>query len=158
MDTKKLRQVAGGFVTGITIVSSGDADEEVRAMTANSFLSVSLAPPLVLFSVDTRTRLFETLEKGKKITISILSEEQEEISNHFAGKNHLDHNLLFENIKNYPVIKNALGYYLTKVNQIIPAGDHYLVLCEVKDLYRNEQLNPLMYYSGGYKTYTKTLI
>ncbi|WP_108870322.1 flavin reductase family protein [Aquimarina aquimarini] len=158
MDAKKLRQVAGGFATGITIVSSGDANSEVRAMTANSFLSVSLDPPLVLFSVDTRTKLFETLEKGKKITISILSEKQEEISNHFAGKNHLDHHTLFESIKDYPVIKDALGYYLTEVDQIISAGDHYLVLCNVKDLQRNEDVNPLMYYSGKYRTYTNTLI
>lgn len=149
IDSKKLRNVAGAFATGITVVTTKKEDGSIHGMTANSFLSVSLNPPLVAFSVKEIGSMVRYLKEGKKVGISILSEQQEIVSNQFAGWN--DPPIEIEmDIHNNGIhtIKNCLAWYCTEIKSIIPAGDHYLVLCKVLDLDRSEEKKPLLYYSG----------
>ena len=118
-------------------------------MTANSFLSVSLHPPLVAFSVRKQGSMMQHLKVGKPVGISILSEEQELVSNQFAGQNETPIEIHFEKHQSgVSTIQNSLAWYNTKIQNIIPAGDHFLILCEVLDLHRYENKNPLLYYSG----------
>lgn len=149
MDSKKLRAVAGAFATGITVVTVERADGSVHGMTANSFLSVSLDPPLVAFSIREKGSMMPHIKKGKSVGISILSDQQEMVSNQFAGRNQEAIEIaMTQKPTGSHVIDHSLAWYCTTIKDIIPAGDHFLILCEVIDLDRAEAGSPLLYYSG----------
>ena len=84
-DPKQLKSVAGTFPTGVTIVTITEASGEVHGMTASSLQSVSLDPPLVSFCVKENAKTYQLLEEGTPIGISILDNNQQDISSQFAG-------------------------------------------------------------------------
>ena len=148
IDAKKLRKVAGAFATGVAVVTVEKPDRTIQGMTINSFLSVSLDPPLVLFSVQIGASISEHLTKGQFIGISILTEEQKELSDQFAGRAQQDNEVNFVKKEKVHIIDKALAWYATSIREIIPAGDHWLILCEVLALERAPNGQPLLYYSG----------
>src|SRR3712207_6041733 len=85
IDPRHFRATMGRFATGVTVVTVGHA-EHPHGMTANAFLSISLDPPLVLISVDQRARMNQHLGMGVRYGVNVLSEQQEAISRHFAGR------------------------------------------------------------------------
>ena len=153
IDPKQLRTVAGCFATGVSVVSVMNPEGEIHGMTASSFLSVSLDPPLVLFSLMNQNQMASYLKVGDPLGISILTQEMEGVSNHFAKMSTLDPAPQFISKEAAPVLENAHAWYATNVEQLIPAGDHILVLCKVKDLAASPEKNPLIYYQG-YKKIT----
>ena len=84
IDPKQLRTVASCFATGVSVVSVINPEGEIHGMTASSFLSVSLDPPLVLFSLMNQNQMADYIKVGDPLGISILTEEMEGVSNHFA--------------------------------------------------------------------------
>lgn len=157
IDGKKLRQVAGAFPTGVTIVTTEKADGSIHGMTASSFLSVSLDPALVSFCVKEDAAIFSMLSVGKTVGISILAANQTQVSNQFAGFNKEEIEVpMIKKKAGVLVIVEALAWYSTVVHQIIPVGDHFLILCEVKELDRAAAGNPLVYWSG-YRTISDKL-
>lgn len=158
IDGKKLRQVAGTFPTGVTIITTEKSDGTIHGMTASSFLSVSLEPALVAFCVKENAAIFPLLKIGKTVGISILASTQQYISNQFAGFNQEDLTIPMTKMNaGATVIAKALGWYSTIVHKIMPAGDHFMILCEVIDLDRAEDGNPLVYWSG-YRTVSNTTL
>lgn len=152
MDEKRLRQVAGAFPTGVTVITTEKATGEVYGMTASSFLSVSLNPALVSFCVKKEATLFNLLTIGKEVGISILAANQRQVSSQFAGSNKEEIVIPMTKMETgATIINGALAWYSTKVSQIIPVGDHFLILCEIIDLGRAESGLPLVYWSG-YRT------
>jgi len=152
IDSQKLRTVAGAFATGVTVVAVEKDDQSIQGMTANSFLSISLDPPIVAFSVREQASIMRQLAIGKAVGISILNDNQEAISNQFAGRNKTPIAVpMSKKANDAPVVEGALAWYSTIIDQIIPIGDHFLITCKVIDLQRAEEGNPLLYYSG-YKT------
>jgi len=157
IDSKRLRQVAGAFPTGVTIITTEKEDGSVHGMTASSFLSVSLDPALVSFCVKDNAVIFPLLTIGKTVGISILAANQKEISNQFAGFSKEEKSIPMSKVNaGATVIDQALAWYSTIIQQIIPAGDHYLILCEIDDLDRVEDGQPLVYWSG-YRTTSENL-
>ena len=147
-DSKQLRNVAGAFPTGVTVITILDEAGEVQGMTASSFLSVSLDPPLVSVCVTNDADFMKYAKEEKTLAISILSEDQKEISNQFAGMNKEDIDVKFSNSGAVPIIADSAAWYQTEIKQIIPAGDHKFLLCEITDLGRDVEKKPLVYYSG----------
>ncbi|MGB2342670.1 MAG: flavin reductase family protein [Flavobacteriaceae bacterium] len=145
-----LKKAAGGFATGVTVITSKDDNNVVHGMTASSFVSVSFIPPLVSFSVDRNAKFFDQLEEGKVFGISILSKNQKHLSNHFAGYPDKNEEIIFDQSKGFPLIKNSLAWYVVKATKIIPSGDHHIVLCSIEKLGRDSQKEPLVYFSGKY--------
>lgn len=154
MDKGKLRAVAGKFATGITVITHEDSVGSLHGMTANSFVSVSLDPPLVSFAVQKENTLAERLSEKEVVGISILEESMEQISNHFAGQPQQDFSLSWAEKKGAKVLLDGMGWYATRVKQILPAGDHLLYLCEVLDLDCDESKSPLLYFKGYQKLNT----
>lgn len=148
IDAKKLRAVASCFATGVTVVGVNSPQGEIHAITASSFLSVSLAPPLVLFSLMNENQMATYLKPSDPLGISVLTEEMEGVSNHFAKMASLDPPPKFIYKAEAPVLEKSHAWYATRVEQLIPAGDHTLVLCRVMDLEANPEDNPLIYYQG----------
>lgn len=151
LDPQQLRKVASGFPTGVTVICVEKEDGTITGMTASSFVSVSLDPPLVMFSVMNNADFLHHCTIGKCLGISILSTDQKDISNQFARQNQEDIIVNFDSTERYHCIQNALGWYHTEIKKIVAAGDHQLIICQVQNLSRNDSKEPLVYYSG-YKT------
>ena len=84
IDGRTLRQTVGQFATGVTVVAT-EVDGAVHAMTANSFTSLSLDPPLVLFCVGKNTKAGQLIQQANGFCVNILQEEQRDQSTYFAG-------------------------------------------------------------------------
>ena len=151
MDSQKLKEVASCFATGVTVIGVHKKDNNVHGMTASSFLSVSLYPPLVMFSVMKENQMSRLLEPGIPLGISILTEDMVVESNHFAKIKKLETPPSFLLKEKAPILEEAHAWYSTRVEQLIPAGDHDLVLCRVIDLEARKDENPLIYYQGYQK-------
>ncbi len=150
-DEKKLRELAGCFPTGVTVVTTENEDGTVHGMTASSFLYVSISPALVLFSVKKENQLAQLIAPGKPLGISVLTESMISESNHFAKIALMDPPPSFEKQTDVYVLPNAHAWYRTQISECIEAGDHFLVLCEVVAFEAFPEQNPLVYYQG-YKT------
>ena len=155
IDPKQLRTVASCFATGVSVVSVINPEGEIHGMTASSFLSVSLDPPLVLFSLINQNQMADYIKVGDPLGISILTEEMEGVSNHFAKMATLDPAPEFVLKQSAAVLEEAHAWYATTIEQLIPAGDHTLVLCKVIDLAAAPEKSPLIYYQG-YKKIAKS--
>src|SRR4051794_31592430 len=83
----ELRHILGHFATGVTVITTRDADGIPRGFTANAFTSLSLDPPLVVVCVATTSQTYPALQaNGAVFAVNILSRDQESISHHFASK------------------------------------------------------------------------
>src|SRR5436190_17069843 len=83
-DRRAFRQTLGRFVTGVTVITT-EIDGQIRAMTANSFTSLSLEPPLVLFCVGKATRTGQVIHRASGFSVNILRHDQQALSTYFAG-------------------------------------------------------------------------
>ncbi len=152
MDKAKLfRNACGKFATGVTIITH-KTDNEVHGMTANGFMSVSLNPELVIISVGKKQRMHALLMDGKEFGVSILSESQENLSNHFAGKPDDNLNIQFDHIGGAAKIAGAIAYFIAEIKSKYDEGDHTLFVGRVTDFgVTKEDEKPLLFYSGKYK-------
>ncbi|MDV7338673.1 flavin reductase family protein [Terasakiella sp. A23] len=154
IDQRDFRDALGKFATGITVVTTKDENENLIGVTINSFASVSLEPPMVLFSLKNESQLCEIFTDTKNFNIGILSAGQEDISNLFAGS---DDNK-FSNVgwkegqNGVPVLSGTLANLECKRAAAHPGGDHTIFVGEVTNLEQSEKSEPLLYYKGGYKT------
>lgn len=150
---ENFKKVMSRFVTGITIVTCGNK-EEPHGLTVNSFNSVSLEPSLILFSIRNNSSSLPVIEKTGKFVVNILSNEQEHLSNFFASKLSNRKEILKDHftIDGVPFIKEALGHVICQVENIFPGGDHKIIVGKVEKLNYQENLAPLIYYSGKYRS------
>ncbi|NNE25227.1 MAG: flavin reductase family protein [Saprospiraceae bacterium] len=156
MNEEKLKLVAGKFPTGVTILTILGEDGDVHGITANSFVSISLKPPLVGFSLMELGNFTPLIIPGMEVGINILSEDQKATSNRYAGVE--DNSVPDEQFtmkSNCPILSGCIGWYATKVKQLIPIGDHIFVVSEILDLGESDG-SPLLYYAG-YKSVGKNL-
>src|SRR4051812_18428675 len=83
-DARALRQVLGAFVTGVTVITTVDASGKPHGLTANSFSSVSLDPPLILWSQSLTAPSHPVFRDADRFVVNILADDQVEVSNRFA--------------------------------------------------------------------------
>lgn len=151
------RQTMGCFATGVTLVTVRDGDE-LRCITANSFTSVSLDPPLVLVCLDNRTTTRQLIEQAKGFGVNILSQEQQAVSDRFAGKwdmkdGHPLDDLDWEPapVSGAPLLAGAIGHVDCTLAQAVEAGDHTIFIGRVNRVdCSNADAEPLMFYRGRY--------
>ncbi|MFS0690187.1 flavin reductase family protein [Sporosarcina sp. 179-K 8C2 HS] len=143
MDIRELRNCFGRFATGVTVVTCKHAQGK-HGMTANSFTSVSLDPPLVLVSVDRRTKALPYL-KNNHFTVNILRESQQGTAMHFAGRAQDPAPFEWDGIR----IKGSLAYIECEPWAEYDGGDHVLVVGKVIR-FEYEDGNPLAFYGGKF--------
>lgn len=159
MDQREIRNIAGTFATGVTVITTREANGKPVGMTANSFTSLSLNPPLVLFSIDKNASLYETFMNTKYFAINILSEDQEVLSRQFSKRN-IDR---FEDVSyekgvtGTPILNDTIGYFDCAVHTYYDGGDHTIVVGEIKNGEAREG-NPLLFYRGKYNKVAEYLI
>ncbi|WP_135077826.1 flavin reductase family protein [Terasakiella sp. SH-1] len=154
-DQREFRDVLGQFATGITVVTSQSEKAGNIGVTINSFASVSLEPPLVLFSLKTDSQLNDVFLSEPNFNICILAENQENLSNLFAGsdENKFDTIKWHEGQNGCPVLDGTLATLECKRVESHKGGDHTIFIGEVTSISTNsDATGPLLYFQGGYKT------
>ncbi|WP_181347866.1 flavin reductase family protein [Thalassobacillus sp. CUG 92003] len=152
MDDRMFRTAMGKFATGVTVIVS-EYNDDIRGMTANAFMSVSLDPKLILISVGTNAKMNETIQNSQQFTVNILSGSQKELSMIFAGQIKEEREVAFEQFEGMPVIENSLVSLACNVYDSHRAGDHILYIGEVLNL-NVQDGEPLAFYEGKYKQLT----
>jgi flavin reductase (DIM6/NTAB) family NADH-FMN oxidoreductase RutF len=151
----ELRRACGRFATGVTVVTVRDG-EGAHGMTANSFASVSLDPPLVLVSIERRRHTHKLLEQRLRFAVSVLARTHRGVSDRFAsrhgevqGRFHdVPHRLTDDGL---PIIEGALASFVCRVVAVHPAGDHSLFVGRVEQLAYDLGAAALVFFDGGYR-------
>ena len=152
VEPESFRRALRRFATGVTVVTV-DHDGELHGMTASSFASVSLDPPLVLVCLDkaSRTRAL-ILEKGT-FAINVLADDQEEVSRSFSrrGTKPFDELAHRSGRSGDPLLDGAIAWLECRLDQMVEAGDHDIFVGEVLASDDNEGA-PLLYYDQTYRS------
>lgn len=153
-NAKDFRNILGTFATGITVVTTRDTAGLPIGVTINSFASVSLDPPLVLFSLRKESPLCALFESSKNFNINILSHKQENISNLFAGpgENKFAQIDWRDGENNVPLIESCLSALECENHAIYDGGDHSIFIGKVTAMAQSKETSPLLYYQGKYCT------
>lgn len=151
-DSKAYREALGSFATGVAVVTVRAPDGAVLGMTVNSFASVSLDPPLVLWCLDKSAALFPIIEKCDAFCVSVLSEEQEEVSNRFAvaHQHEVEGLALAEGISGVAYLSESPTNFQCSVYARHEAGDHLIIVGRVEAFGVSSDAKPLLYYKGAY--------
>ena len=145
-----LRRTLGMFTTGVTVITTLKG-EQVHGMTANAFMSVSLDPPLVLVSIDRRTRMCGLLYEGSHYGVSVLCETQSALSDRFAGRAvNGAAEPRFDLVRDTPLVDGALAHFVARVERSYWGGDHSLFLGRV-EYARQHPGTPLLFHGGRYE-------
>jgi 3-hydroxy-9,10-secoandrosta-1,3,5(10)-triene-9,17-dione monooxygenase reductase component len=150
-DAKELRQVLGSFVTGVTVVTTADAEGKRYGVTANSFSSVSLDPPLVLWSVAKTANCYNAFMKAKHFAIHVLHAGQESVSRLFATKeaDKFANLKWHENAKGAPLLDDFSVRFECSTEHLYEGGDHIIVVGRVHEMSVQDG-EPLGFYKGKY--------
>ncbi|GAB2993375.1 flavin reductase family protein [Amycolatopsis acidiphila] len=148
IDPEQFRRTMGRFTSGVTVVTTIDG-EQVHGMTANGFLSVSLDPPLVLVSLARRSRMAALLRRTGRYGVSVLADDQQLHSQHFAGRPVPGLRPRFEQVDGTAYLQGSIGRIGCDVLEIHPAGDHLLHLGQVTHLADTDRA-PLVFFTGSY--------
>ena len=154
-DQARLRQVMGHFATGVTIVTAMDGDEPV-GLTAQSFTSLSLDPPLILFAPGKTSSTWPRIEKAGCFTVNILGEAQEAVCRTFAvsgGDKFADVMWTPAEISGSPLLDDVLAWVDCTLESELDGGDHVIVVGRVVDLSMEQEGKPLLFYRGGFGTF-----
>ncbi|MEV8150994.1 flavin reductase [Arthrobacter sp. NPDC080073] len=157
IDAGQFRQILGQYPTGVVVVAALGHDGEAIGMTVGSFTSVSLDPPLVAFLPDKASSSWRALrESGQDFCINVLGNHQEEVCrlvatrkvDKFAGIpwHPSEHGL--------PVIDGCVASIDCVVRDVIDAGDHHIVIGRVRSLAMENPTEPLLFFRGGYGSFT----
>ncbi len=152
VDPASLRNVLGCFATGVTVVTVTDGAGPV-GVTANSFTSVSLAPPLVLFCVANSSRSLEPIKRATAFAVNILGKDQERVSRTFAAKidNRFAEVPTRTDTTGSPILADALAFLDCEVAESFERGDHLIVLGEVlSGGVLKHGAEPLLFFRGAY--------
>lgn len=153
IDGRELRNSLGRFATGVCVIATHNEKGEAIGMTANSFSSVSLDPPLVLWCLQNGSDVYDAFASPKSFTINVLSSEQLELSNLYAKKG--DHLMAPEHyrlgVNGAPVLRGALVSFECDLDATHEGGDHLIIVGRVQNLVSQPTGDPLLFYSGSYR-------
>ena len=157
IDPRELRNTLGTFASGVTVVTSG-TDPMFHGMTAQSFSSLSLDPPLVLVCVDKHASMLEIMKEAKAFTVNVLAHDQEEVSGYFASKERPAPPHQFDTVDytigatGCPRLDRATTYFDCTLHDVLAGGDHEILVGEVKAFGLNHEEDPILFYKGRYRT------
>ncbi|MFR9776117.1 flavin reductase family protein [Micromonospora sp. MS34] len=143
-----LREVCGRFLTGVVVITCQGPDAEPVGLTVNSFTSVSLAPPLVLFCVHANSRALAAVRARGAFAVNVLAADQADLCRAFAARETAGFGTVAHRPgpTGSPVIGGSLAYLDCRVRDLYPGGDHQIVLGEVVDLGLLREERPLAFF------------
>lgn len=151
-DASQFRSALGQFPTGVAVITALDAESRPLGITMSSFNSVSINPPLVLFSLDRRALSLEPMRQASHYAVNVLSKEQIELSNKFArAMEDKWENVAFETRHTgAPLLTGALAHFECKPYAHYDGGDHVIFVGEVVSFTSSDHSAPLVFCRGRY--------
>lgn len=150
----EFRTALGMFATGVTIVTARARDGHLVGLTANSFNSVSLSPPLVLWSLSQAASSMEVFRKGSHYAINILAADQQALAQRFAtrGVNRFADVDFVEGACGAPLLAGAVATFECFNRSRYTEGDHVIFVGEVEHCAHRSGVAPLLYHGGRFYT------
>ena len=151
-DSTSFRRTLGMFATGITVITARAADGSLIGLTVNSFNSVSLAPPLIVWSLASTATTREALEGCEYYAVNVLAADQQDLSNRFAGKS-ADRfaGVLWEpGLGGAPLLADCCAVFECRNTLRYPGGDHVMFVGTVERCERSER-EPLLFFNAQYR-------
>jgi flavin reductase (DIM6/NTAB) family NADH-FMN oxidoreductase RutF len=152
-DARKFRNALGCFATGVAVITTQAEGRAPIGITVNSFSSVSLDPPLILWSLDKKSDTLPIFSAIDVFTVNILREDHREISARLSkqGDHSLEGLTMRVGTNGLPAIEEALAHFECEVYARHDAGDHIILLGRVTHFEYSEDGRPLLYHRGGYQ-------
>lgn len=150
IDPRELRNAFGQFVTGVTIATTRDLDGSLIGMTANSFSSVSMDPPLLMFCPASHLPSLPAFERAGHFAINILAASQDELAKHFArpSENKFAGVDYSSGLFGAPVINGSVATFECTLFESHNAGDHKILIGEVHHFVTNPDSPALVFHRG----------
>lgn len=153
IDNRELRDALGLFSTGVCLVTAMDSSGVANALTVNSFASVSLDPPLVLWSLQKDSDVYALYAETPDFAIAMLTHSQQEHSSRYAqkGAHRLDDHHFVEGVNGAPLIVDALVNFECSLERALDGGDHTILLARVTRIVSSPLASPLVFFGGEYR-------
>jgi flavin reductase (DIM6/NTAB) family NADH-FMN oxidoreductase RutF len=157
LDVRELRHALGQFATGVTVITARGEDGRPIGVTANSFTSLSLDPPLVLWCLSRNAASLPAFHGCSHFGVNVLSSAQHHVSRLFAtagARKFGGETPVHEGPLGVPLLEGVLAHFICRNTRQIDAGDHVIVIGEVEryDVFEGE---PLVFHSGSYRVTTR---
>ena len=155
IDTRMFRDVCGNFATGVSVVTMV-GDDGPRGLTANAISALSLEPTLFLVCVDLKATSYPVIDQAGKFAINLLADDQEAVSNFFAGTTPPDSPMgdtaYHMSDLGSPLIEGSIAWLDCRTQSILDGGDHKIFVGEVAncEIVRPEA-DPLLFFRGKYR-------
>ena len=153
LDSREFRNALGRFATGICVITANPEGYEPFGMTVNSFASVSLEPPLVLWSLQNNSECYPAFAAARHFAVNVLANDQLALSNQYAKK--ASHTLNPEHFRigrsGTPVLRGALTSFECETWQRYDGGDHVSLVGKVLEVTSRPTGKPLLFFSGQYR-------
>lgn len=149
-DEMSIRTAFGEFATGVTIVASDDG--EPVGFACQSFSSLSLNPPLVLFTVMKTSRSWPRIEATGRFSVNVLTEDQRDVSAAFGrrGPDKFAHGEWIRSDLGNPLLRDCATWIDCTIEAVHEAGDHFIVVGAVAEIGHRSDSRPLLYHRGSY--------
>ncbi|ATG74927.1 hypothetical protein AN401_14545 [Zobellella denitrificans] len=153
MDTRALRNAMGHFATGVTVVTAPGEGNALVGITANSFSSLSLEPPLILWSLSLNSPSLAAFQEGQPFAVNVLCQGQEDLAMQFARASDdkfsgVEYHL---NQRQVPLLAHTLAQFECEVAFTRCLGDHLLIVGRVQ-AFRCQEGEPMLFFKGQFKT------
>lgn len=151
--TVELRNTFGQFPTGVTVITANPQGHEPFGMTVNSFASLSLSPPLLLWSLQNDSECWGAFQDSSHYTVNVLGEHQEDLSRLYAKKG--DHTLLDEHYhigqSGCVVLNDVIASFECSIEERVDGGDHTILIGRVLEFASQSDAKPLVFFAGKYR-------
>ena len=156
-DDREFRDTLGRFATGVTVVTTGEQPNFV-GMTAQSFSSLSLDPPLVLVCVDKNASMLPLLKETAAFTVNVLADSDADVSNFFASSKRPPPPHQFDDaphalgVTGQPRLACATAVFDCRLHEVLEGGDHEIIVGYVEAIARQSEASPIIFFGGEYRS------
>ncbi|CAM4059599.1 flavin reductase [Vreelandella rituensis] len=152
IDKRDFRRALGKFATGITVVTTRSSEGEHFGVTASSFNTVSMDPPLILWSLDKGAHSLATYRDAEYFVVNVLGNDQVDISNRFAsrGEDKFAGIAIEEGLGGAAKVRDSAAYFECKTWNIYEGGDHLIIVGEVMNYGCRDEGSSLVFHNGRY--------
>ena len=149
---KEFRETLGRFPTGVTIVTALSPDGTPIGVTISSFNSVSLDPPLILWSLSTNSPKLEAFRRAQRYAVNVLASGQRDLSNRFASRaeDRFADVPVHSGIDDTPLIDGCCAWFECTQEAQYPGGDHLIFVGRVERFAQGKNEAPLVFFDGAY--------
>lgn len=147
------KQCLGSFASGVTVMTTLQADGKPHGVTISAFASLSLQPPLILFNLDKDSKSHDIFAHSTDFIVNILSEAQQTLSEDFSTPltSHLWNQVSYHLSDNrIPILDNIVAHLTCHIMNRIDGGDHTIIIGQVLKGASDPSKKPLLHYRGAY--------